>query len=231
MGRSLLNFYFYIAFIIMIACGSGAKDRKPFAKQDLSVVADPDTESQASSDAQTDSDDNKVDSEQEEKSSESQEGNDEEEQVADEEEAAQTAAEEEAARIAAEEEAARIAAEEEAARIAAEEEAARIAAEEEAARIAAEEEAARIAAEAALAALAAEGEVVYNNSCNNCHPGADLASDPRLANKDQAQIDARLNREDGVFHPLVLNLQDGDTAAIAAAVEYLKLQAEKAAEQ
>lgn len=233
MSRWLESFLFYFVLSGVVSCGSILKDRKPFSSNQPATVdsADAEEEGGESTDGaepvtegddggETPDDANQASSAEAERMSA--------------EEAERIAAEEEAARIAAEEEAARVAAEEEAARIAAEEEAARIAAEEEAARIAAEEEAARIAAEEALAALAVQGVMVYNNRCATCHPSADLESDTRLIDldndvvKDQAMIDAKFDGQDG-FHPLVLNLQDGETELIAAAVAYLKLQADKAA--
>ena len=215
MSRWLESFLFYFVLSGVVSCGSILKDRKPFSSNQPATVDSADAEEEGGE--STDGAEPVT------------EGDDGGETPDD----ANQASSAEAERMSAEE-AERIAAEEEAARIAAEEEAARIAAEEEAARIAAEEEAARIAAEEALAALAVQGVMVYNNRCATCHPSADLESDTRLIDldndvvKDQAMIDAKFDGQDG-FHPLVLNLQDGETELIAAAVAYLKLQADKAA--
>ncbi|MFK7824739.1 MAG: cytochrome c [Oligoflexales bacterium] len=81
----------------------------------------------------------------------------------------------------------------------------------------AKEEADAKAAEEAALALIQMGQTLYEDNCNQCHPGNDLASDPRLAGKDQQAIDTKLNGN----HPST-NLQDGDTAAIAAAIAALE---------
>ena len=70
--------------------------------------------------------------------------------------------------------------------------------------------------EMARLALIEKGLAIYNESCNDCHPSADLASDDRLENKTADEISAGLLLS---FHPIDLQTGDIDTEALAAAAD------------